>query len=144
MGAGDDERLTTSTELREMYFLKFARDIATMPIMVTGGVTKLVTAQDALKDDSVQVIGIASALAQNPNLPNDWETGKNLTIDLPLVKLKNRNKKSLFRTMITRAHMRRMGAGKMPRKTNPVLAILQHLRVEKKQLKRYRRWLSER
>jgi len=46
--------------------------------------------------------------------------------------------------MITRAHMGRMGAGKMPRKTNPVFALVRHLRIEKKQLKRYRRWLSER
>jgi len=147
MGAGEDERLTTSTELREMYFLKFARDIAsvaTMPIMVTGGVTQLETAQDALKDDSVQIIGIASALAQNPNLPKEWRSGKNLKIDLPLAKWKNRNRKSMMRTMITRAHMGRMGAGKMPRKTNPVLALVRHLRIEKKQLKRYRRWLLER
>jgi len=151
MGASDDERLdhigTTSTEKREMYFLKFARDIAVvakMPIMVTGGVTQLVTAQDALADDSVQIIGIASAIAQNPNLPRDWKSGNNLDIELPLGKWKNRNQKSMMRTMITRAHIRRMGLGKMPRKINPILAIIRHLFIEKKQLRRYQHWLSGR
>lgn len=150
MGTSEDSRLhhigTTSTALREMYFLDFARDIAAvanMPIIVTGGVTQFATAKGVLEDGSIQVVGTASAICQNPNLPNNWKAGKNLKIELPFAKWKNRNRKSMMRIMVTRAHMRRMGAGKLPRKTNPITATIGHLRAERKQLRHYSEWLDQ-
>ncbi|MEP1230316.1 MAG: NADH:flavin oxidoreductase/NADH oxidase family protein, partial [Litorimonas sp.] len=74
MGSAADGRLN-STERREIYFLDFAKDIAKtakMPLMVTGGVTKRATAQMALTEDGVDMIGIARAMAYHPMLPAQW------------------------------------------------------------------------
>jgi 2,4-dienoyl-CoA reductase-like NADH-dependent reductase (Old Yellow Enzyme family) len=71
------QRQRASTRAREAYFLDFARDIvavATMPIMVTGGIRRRATAEDALAPEDgragVAMVGIAQALAYAPDLPN--------------------------------------------------------------------------
>lgn len=148
MGASEDDRLdhvgTTSTAVREMYFLEFAKKIAAvarMPLMVTGGVTQCATAEAALEADGIDIIGIATAISQTPDLPNDWKAGKSLKIDLPVEKWKNKRFKSLARTMITKTQLVRMGAAREPKKLNPFLAIIGQLRMQAKQTKRYKKWL---
>ena len=64
MGMSDDGRAQSTID-REMYFIDFAKDFAEaakMPLMVTGGVTKRQTAEDALADGQVAMIGIARAM----------------------------------------------------------------------------------
>lgn len=65
------------TLAREAYFLEFAADIhavAQMPLMVTGGIRRLPVAEQVLKT-GVDMVGIATALAINPALINDWRNG---------------------------------------------------------------------
>ena len=74
MGAARDER----TLAREAYFLEFARDIAavaTMPLMVTGGIRRREVAEEVIAS-GVAMAGIATALAIEPNLPHNWRLGR--------------------------------------------------------------------
>lgn len=65
------------TLAREAYFLTFARDLAAvarMPVMTTGGIARPSVAQRVL-DSGVAVVGIATAMAEMPDLPRRWQTG---------------------------------------------------------------------
>lgn len=81
MGSTRDER----TLAREAYFLEFARDIATvasMPLMITGGIRRLQVAEQVI-DGGVAMVGIATALAIEPNLPRNWRLGR---ADVPMLR----------------------------------------------------------
>ncbi len=68
MGASRDEH----TLAREAYFLEFARDIAavaTVPLMVTGGIRRRAVAEQVVAS-GVRMAGIATAIAIQPDLPN--------------------------------------------------------------------------
>jgi 2,4-dienoyl-CoA reductase-like NADH-dependent reductase (Old Yellow Enzyme family) len=59
------------TLAREAYFLEFAKDlaaIARMPVMTTGGIARKAVAEQVLAS-GVAVAGIATALAEVPDLP---------------------------------------------------------------------------
>lgn len=145
MGMADDERLS-STAAREMYFLEFAAEIAKtahMPIMVTGGVTKKATAEEALASRSVDMIGIARAFAYAPKLPKDWAVDGE-GVDLPEVKFKNKLLAALGMMSLTKTQLHRMADGKAPKpKATAVLSIIKdHLRLSKK-TKLYKAWLSQ-
>ncbi len=81
MGSTRDER----TLAREAYFLEFARDIAavaSMPLMITGGIRRLQVAEQVI-DSGVAMVGIATALAIEPNLPRNWRLGR---ADVPMLR----------------------------------------------------------
>lgn len=81
MEASRDER----TLAREAYFLEFARDIAavaTMPVMVTGGIRRRAVAEQVV-DSGVAMAGIATAIAIQPDLPERWRQGPD---DVPTLK----------------------------------------------------------
>lgn len=69
----------TSTRQREAYFLEYAaaiRQVATMPLMVTGGFRSREAMEQALKAGDCDVIGLGRPLCTNPNTVNDLLSGK--------------------------------------------------------------------
>lgn len=73
-GEGKDQR----TLDWEAYFLTFAEQIsetATMPLMLTGGITRHATAERVLKA-GIDVVGMGTALPLNPELPRKWRTAE--------------------------------------------------------------------
>jgi len=69
-GKSRDER----TLSREAYFLQFAQEIAeqtNLPVMTTGGIRRLPVANEVVQQ-GVTLVGIATALALVPDLPNRW------------------------------------------------------------------------
>ncbi len=140
-GSGD------STTQREAYFVEFARDIAevaSMPIMVTGGITKRAVAEDALNERggiSIDMLGIARALAYEPALPNKWQQDQVLEVELPIVDWKNKTLAALASMAITKAQLTRMAAGKLP-KANMIafLALLKGQIKTKLRTRQYRAW----
>lgn len=138
----------SSTARREAYFVDFARDIAaiaTMPIMVTGGIRRREVAEDALVNKAggigVSVLGIASAMAYEPDLPNNWRAGKTPDIDLPVVSWKNKRMAGLATMMLAYRQLERLSAGKSPhRGGSPFLALIGNQFKMKRLTKRYRRW----
>ena len=147
MGMAADGR-AQSTKDREMYFIEFATEIAqtaNMPIMVTGGVTKRQTAETALAEGSVDIIGIARAMGYNPNIPKDWKAGENLHVPLPVVKWKNDLFKGLANMAMTKMNLYRMGDGLPPQASpRPLLSSIKQQLKQNAQTKRYKKWLAER
>jgi 2,4-dienoyl-CoA reductase-like NADH-dependent reductase (Old Yellow Enzyme family) len=65
---------------REAYFLSFAEQIAQrslLPIMTTGGIRRLSIA-DKVVESGIDLVGMASALALAPDLPNQWQKDSNV------------------------------------------------------------------
>jgi len=147
MGMAEDGRAQSTID-REMYFLDFAKDIgaaAQMPLMVTGGVTKMETAETALAEGDVAMIGIARAMGYNPSIPNDWKAGNNLHVSLPVVKWKNPLFKGLANMAMTKMNLYRMGDGQRPKtKPNPLISTVKQQMKQSGQTKRYKKWLEER
>lgn len=131
------------TLAREAYFLEFAKDIvlaAAMPIMVTGGIRRREVAQ-AVLDQGVSVVGIATALAFNPNLARHWVQGQEIVGGRPHVSLKDKTLAALATMAVTKRQLQRMGAGKMPHGGLNALWSLVRDRVRTGVLtRRYRHW----
>lgn len=140
-----------STGKREAYFIDFARDIAAvadMPIMVTGGITRLATAEAALAKDEqgfgVELLGLARALASDPDLPRNWREGINPEVALPQVGWSNKSLAGLATMGLTKAQIERMAAGKAPGDGGwPLKALIADQIRAAKRAKRYRAWRSE-
>jgi len=146
-GSATEPSSGNSTTQREAYFVDFARDIAqvaSMPIMVTGGITKRAIAEDALDQRgniSIDMLGIARALAYEPALPNKWKKGDALEVSLPVVEWKNKTLAALASMAITKAQLTRMAAGKLPKpKMLPFLALLLGQIKTKLRTRQYRAW----
>lgn len=68
-----------STKKREAYFLNYARairEVATMPLMVTGGFRSREAMEEALSDGVCDVIGLGRPLCTHPDTPKQLMNGK--------------------------------------------------------------------
>ena len=102
------------TLAREAYFLEFAQEIrkvAKMPVMVTGGIRRKQVAEKVI-ESGVDMVGIATALAIEPNLPNAWKQGQNLTPELKPITWKNKTLASLANMAVVKFQLRNLSAGK--------------------------------
>lgn len=73
------DEMRTSTQKREAYFLEYAREIkqiATMPIMVTGGFRSLAGMQEALNQGETDMLGIARPFCLVPDFPQQLFNGQ--------------------------------------------------------------------
>lgn len=143
MGAARDER----TLAREAYFLEFARDIAavaTMPLMVTGGIRRREVAEQVI-ESGVAMAGIATALAIEPSLPRKWRLGRNDTPALKPIAWKNKPLASSAHMAAVRYQLARLSRGRRTApKVSPVWALIVAQLEAKKQARRYRAWMAER
>lgn len=148
MGNSEDGRVESSTAKRELFFFDFAKRIsqtARMPLMVTGGVTKRATAENALEEAGVDLVGVARAFAYNPSLAADWRAGKATEIQISRANWKDKAMASLAGMAMTKQQLYRLGDG-MPikRKQNALLALLGQQIKTGKLTKRYKAWLESR
>lgn len=136
-----------TTLAREAYFLDFAQRIAgvaRMPVMTTGGITRLAVARHVL-DHGIDVVGIATALAMNPHLVNDWKSDPEARVAPVNVKWDDKALKALATMAIVKRQLRRLGAGKPPMpNVSPALSLLMDQLRKLGQTRRYRRWLRHR
>lgn len=143
MGAARDER----TLAREAYFLDFARDIArvaTMPLMVTGGIRRREVAETVIAS-GVAMAGIATALAIEPDLPRNWRSGR---ADVPVLRPIAWKNKQLASTahmaavkyqLVRLARRRRTAPG-----VSPAWALALSQAATRCRARRYRRWMERR
>ena len=148
MGNSEDGRVESSTAKRELFFFDFAKRIsqtARMPLMVTGGVTKRATAENALEEAGVDLVGVARAFAYNPSLAADWRAGKATEIQISRANWKDKAMASLAGMAMTKQQLYRLG-DRMPikRKQNALLALLGQQVKTGKLTKRYKAWLESR
>jgi len=146
MGTSEDGRVESSTEKRELFFFDFAKrisDTANMPLMVTGGVTKRATAEQALQDAGVDMIGIGRAFAYNPRLVADWQTDKALEIKIGNAGWKDKSFNALAGMALTKQQLYRLGDDlPVKPKQNALLALLGQQIKTGKLTKRYKDWLT--
>lgn len=143
MGSVRDER----TLAREAYFLEFAQDIAevaTMPLMVTGGIRRREVAE-AVIESGVAMVGIATALAIEPDLPRKWRFGKSDAPRIKPITWKNKPIASTAHMAAVRYQLVRLSHGRRTApNVSPVWALLTAQMQEKCSASRYRRWMAGR
>ena len=134
------------TLAREAYFLTFAEQIAsttTIPIMTTGGIRKLAVAQQVIQS-GVDMVGIASALALTPDLPNQWRSSPDTLGVIPVVDWKDKTLSGLATMAQVKRQLRRVGNGKRPsQNTNPIISLILDQLRSAKLTKRYRKQYAD-
>jgi 2,4-dienoyl-CoA reductase-like NADH-dependent reductase (Old Yellow Enzyme family) len=143
MGASRDER----TLAREAYFLEFARDIAevaTMPLMVTGGIRRRAVAEQVVAS-GVAMAGIATALAIEPDLPRHWREGRDDAPALKPINWKNKPLASVAHMAAVKYQLTRLSRGRAtaPR-VSPAWALVLSQLDGSRRARTYRRWMSDR
>jgi 2,4-dienoyl-CoA reductase-like NADH-dependent reductase (Old Yellow Enzyme family) len=130
------------TLAREAYFLEFASKIAknvSVPIMTTGGVSRYVVANKVV-DSGVELVGMASALALTPDLPNQWQNNSAVFSHIPAVNWKDKTLSGLATMALVKQQLRRIAQGKSPKLTaSPLWALITDQVRGVKLTKRYRK-----
>lgn len=142
-GQAGDER----SRSREAYFLSLAEELAAtspVPLMLTGGVLRRPVAEEVLAG-GVELVGMGSALAVDPDLPNTWRRDPTARITLPPVTIADKAVASAASMARIRRQLRRLGAGRPTHPTiKPKLALLQETLLQRRALRHYRTWLTTR
>jgi hypothetical protein len=135
------------TQAREAYFLELAADLAKtspLPLMLTGGITRRETAEEVLAS-GVELVGMATAMAVTPELPNRWREGREAIERLEPVTWSDKTLASAANMALVRHQMRRITRGKHPTgKTHPLHALMCDQRNQRRALSRDCGWLESR
>ncbi|WJG10875.1 NADH:flavin oxidoreductase/NADH oxidase family protein [Aliiglaciecola sp. LCG003] len=129
------------TLAREAYFIEFTAKIAaqtSMPIMTTGGIKRLPVAQQVL-DSGAQLVGLASAMAYTPDLPNHWQAVPGIVGTIPSVSWKDKTLSGLANMAMVKRQLRRLGSGKAVKfDASPLFSLIFDQVRAAKLTKRYR------
>lgn len=135
------------TLAREAYFLEFAREIravARMAIMVTGGIRRAPIAQEVLAS-GIEMVGIGTALAIEPNLPRDWQLGLSSAPQLPPITWKNKVLASLANMAVVKYQLHKLSQGRDSQPgVSPLWALLTQQVKDIFRTRQYRRWMTQR
>jgi 2,4-dienoyl-CoA reductase-like NADH-dependent reductase (Old Yellow Enzyme family) len=139
-GRPADER----TAAREAYFLELAADLAKtspLPLMLTGGITRRRTAEQVLAS-GIDLIGMGTAVAVTPDLPDRWLRGEQPAGRLREVNWSDKTMASAASMALVRHQLRRIARGADPvLRTHPAHALVCDQMVARRSLRRYRSWL---
>jgi len=137
-GISKDDR----TLAREAYFLTFAEQIAqhaSMPLMITGGIKRLAVVEQVIAS-GIPLVGIASALAMEPNLPNQWQKSPEHQGISPQVKWQDKVLSGLATMAMIKRQLARIGKGKQPLVSmSPICSIVKQQVNQLVQTKRYKK-----
>jgi 2,4-dienoyl-CoA reductase-like NADH-dependent reductase (Old Yellow Enzyme family) len=133
------------TVAREAYFLELAAELASsspLPLMLTGGITRRETAEQVLAS-GVALVGMGTAIALTPDLPNRWREGREATARLKRVNWRDKTLASAASMALVRHQMRRITRDQDPTdRTHPLHAFVCDQRAQRRALGRYREWLE--
>jgi 2,4-dienoyl-CoA reductase-like NADH-dependent reductase (Old Yellow Enzyme family) len=131
------------TLAREAYFLEFATQIAgvaRMPVMTTGGVRRRAVAERVLAG-GVAMVGMASALAQAPELPAAWFAGRDVAVPVQAVDWKDKGMSGLAGMALVKRRLRALAAGAgQARHYSPLFTLIVDQLRTRRLTTRYRRW----
>jgi 2,4-dienoyl-CoA reductase-like NADH-dependent reductase (Old Yellow Enzyme family) len=132
------------TLAREAYFLDLATELAAtspLPLMLTGGISQRDTAEKVLAG-GVTVVGMATAMAVTPDLPNRWRAGEDVARRLRPVTWSDKTVASAAGMALVRHQLRRIARGSDPvLGTRPAYALVRDNLDQTRALRRYRSWL---
>ncbi|MEV5982153.1 NADH:flavin oxidoreductase/NADH oxidase family protein [Streptomyces sp. NPDC052114] len=133
------------TQAREAYFLDLAKDLvrtSPVPLMLTGGITRRATAERVL-DSGVAVVGMGTALAVTPDLPDRWRSHREADRQMAPVTWSDKALASAAGMARVRHQMGRLARGSEPRpRIHPAYTLLSEQWKQRGSLRRYRAWLS--
>lgn len=107
-----------STRAREAYFLEFAekaKQVTKMPLMITGGLRSSAAMTEAL-EDGVDVIGLGRPVCLEPDLPKRLINDPQTVSKLKPINTRVRQLNAPADLWWSNIQLRRLGAGKQPRK----------------------------
>jgi 2,4-dienoyl-CoA reductase-like NADH-dependent reductase (Old Yellow Enzyme family) len=132
---------------REAYFLEFARDIsavARMPLMLTGGIRRRAVAEEVITS-GVSLVGMATSMAYDPNLPREWRAGNDRVPVLRQLSWKNKTLRAVANMAVVKYQLRRLSEGRPPRPdVSAVRAFVLQQMLTACQTRQYRRWMQHR
>ncbi|MFD4647949.1 NADH:flavin oxidoreductase/NADH oxidase family protein [Streptomyces sp. NPDC058441] len=133
------------TQAREAYFLDLAEDLvrtSPLPLMLTGGITRRATAERVL-DSGVAIVGMGTALAVTPDLPDRWRSHREAARQMAPVTWSDKALASAAGMAQVRHQMGRLSRGSDARpRIHPVYTLLSEQWKQRGALRRYRAWLS--
>ncbi|MFE4774872.1 NADH:flavin oxidoreductase/NADH oxidase family protein [Streptomyces sp. NPDC056713] len=133
------------TQAREAYFLDLAKDLvrtSPLPLMLTGGITRRATAERVL-DSGVAIVGMGTALAVTPDLPDRWRSHREAARQMAPVTWSDKALASAAGMAQVRHQMGRLSRGSAARpRIHPVYTLLSEQWKQRGALRRYRAWLS--
>lgn len=142
-GQAADER----TRAREAYFLTLAEELAQsspLPLMLTGGIVRRSVADEVLAG-GIDLVGMGTALAVDPDLPNRWRAGTDAAVELKPVRFKDKAIASAVALARVRYQLRRLGKGRRARPSvHPLTAYALEAVLGRRALRHYRSWLQAR
>lgn len=131
----------------QAYFLPQAATllaVARMPLQLTGGIRSADVALQVL-DSGIAMVGMATALAQQPDLPARWQAGEELCIAAPAGTSRDQPQAAVALLMQISERLGQLAAGKHPSATaSPQLALLSSQIRLRALSGRYRQWLAQR
>lgn len=134
------------TLAREAYFLEFAREMlgaARMPLMVTGGIRRLAIAEQVL-DSGLAMVGMGTALAIDPRLPEHWRGGRERSAELPAIRWRSKPLAALAYMALVKLQIRRLGAGRQPQpEASPLRALIVEQLRSARRTRQYKRWMDK-
>lgn len=126
MAGTKQKAVKDSTRRREAYFLEFAekaRVAVKTPLMVTGGFRSAAGMAEAITAGAVDFVGVARALAVEPDLPNRLLAGKEARHEVKAIStgIAMVDRMALMEVMWYGRQLRRMAEGQNPRPAESAL-----------------------
>ncbi|MFB6895624.1 NADH:flavin oxidoreductase/NADH oxidase family protein [Streptomyces hydrogenans] len=135
------------TQAREAYFFDLAKDLvrtSPLPLMLTGGITRRVTAERVL-NGGVAVVGMGTAITLTPDLPHRWKNHREADRMMEPVTWSDKALAASASMARVRHQMRRIARGRSTKfSTSPALALMSERRKQRRALRTYRVWLTAR
>ncbi|MEJ4098756.1 DJ-1/PfpI family protein [Corynebacterium mastitidis] len=135
------------TRSREAYFLDMTRSLLSnspIPLMLTGGIVRPSVAQEIL-DSGAALVGVGTALAAEPALPQRWKDSQPEPPVLPHTRIKNKLIASAASMAWVRWQMARVSRGKQPQtRLAPSVALAAETLKDAKAHRHYEHWLTQR
>jgi hypothetical protein len=112
--------------------------------MVTGGIRRRQVAEQVVKS-GVEMVGVGTALAIEPNLPRAWQGGKDTAPQLSPITWKNKTLASLANMATVKFQLRKLSLGmRTDPKVSPLRALILQQTTDACRTRKYKRLMAQR
>ncbi|SEB57029.1 NADH:flavin oxidoreductase/NADH oxidase family protein [Streptomyces melanosporofaciens] len=125
---------------REAYFLKLAGELVTdasVPLMLTGGIRRARVAEAVLAR-GFSLVGVATALAQQPDAPLGWLAGEDGEVPAPRSSLRSKSLRAAAIQASITSQLHDLGRGRSRPTLAPVAALIVDQYRRSRATRRYR------
>lgn len=133
------------TLAREAHFLEFAtriQSVATMPVLLTGGISRFAVAERALKS-GIDMVGMATALAMVPDIPDQWSRGQAVDVQPVILSWRNKALAASAASAVIKRQLELLSLGKSTQpNVNPVYSLIKSQVRTKFMTRHYRKWVG--